>query len=48
MAGTARLIGLAQRRGLIPSARVVFELLLRSDFRIGPGVIRAVLKAVEE
>jgi len=43
VAGTAAVIGMAERRGLIPSAAKVFEQLLRSDFRISPEVIRAVL-----
>jgi predicted nucleic acid-binding protein len=47
IAGTAAVIGMAQTRGLIPSARAVFERLLRSDFRISPGVIRGVLERVE-
>ena len=47
LAGTAAVIGLAQRRGVIDSARQVFERLLRSDFRIAPEVIRAVLEEIE-
>jgi predicted nucleic acid-binding protein len=43
VAGTAAVIGLAQQRGLIASARAVFEELHASDFRIAPEVIRAVL-----
>ncbi len=43
VAGTARVIGLAQRTGLIVSARDVFEALLHTDFRISPAVIVAVL-----
>jgi predicted nucleic acid-binding protein len=43
VAGTAAVIGLAERRGVIPSAADVFEQLLRSDFRISPEVIRVVL-----
>lgn len=46
VAGTARIIGLAQRRGVIVSAADVFEALLRSDFRIGAGVIKAVLASL--
>ena len=45
--GTAALIGMAQTRGLIPSARAVFEVLQRSDLRISAGVIRSVLARVE-
>ena len=44
VAGTAAIVGLARRRGLIESARDVFEQLLRSDFRIAPEVVRAVLE----
>lgn len=47
LAGTAAIIGMARARGLIPSAREVFERLLRSDFRISRGVIRGVLERVE-
>jgi predicted nucleic acid-binding protein len=47
LAGTAAVIGMAHSRGLIPSAREVFERLLRSDFRISPHVIREVLRRVE-
>lgn len=47
-AGTAAVIGMAYARGLIPSARQVFERLLQSDFRISPGVIRAILDRIEE
>jgi predicted nucleic acid-binding protein len=48
VAGTAAVIGMARRRGLIPSAKAVFERLHRSDFRISPEVIRAVLTRVGE
>ncbi len=47
VAGTAAIVGLARRRGLIESARDVFERLLRSDFRITPEVVLAVLEAPE-
>jgi predicted nucleic acid-binding protein len=47
LAGTAAVIGMARARGLVPSARGVFERLLRADFRIAPGVIREVLERVE-
>ena len=46
VAGTAAVIGLAQTRGLIPSARNVFETLLQSDFRISAEVIRTVLAKI--
>jgi predicted nucleic acid-binding protein len=36
VAGTAAGIGMARRRGLIPSARQVFRALHASDFRIAP------------
>jgi predicted nucleic acid-binding protein len=47
LAGTAAVIGLAQTRGLIPSARNVFEGLLQSDFRISAEVIRTVLARID-
>ena len=47
LAGTAAVIGMAQTRGLIPSARKMFEALLQSDFRISAEVIRTVLAKVE-
>jgi len=46
--GTAGIIGIAQTRGIIPSARDIFDALLKSDFRIAPDVIRAVLERVGE
>jgi predicted nucleic acid-binding protein len=48
VAGTAAIIGMAERRGVIPSARDVFERLLRTDFRVAPVVIRQVLSSLEE
>lgn len=48
VAGTAAVVGMARARGLIPSARNVFEALLQSDFRISREVIREVLERVEE
>ena len=48
VAGTAAVIGQARLRGLIPSARDIFERLLQSDFRIAPEVIRTVLRQVGE
>lgn len=47
VAGTAAVIGMAQTRSLIPSAREVFETLLQSDFRISAEVIRTVLAGLE-
>ncbi|PPD31886.1 MAG: DUF3368 domain-containing protein [Methylomonas sp.] len=46
--GTAAIIGLAKKQGLIPSARAVFEVLHRSDFRISAAVINQVLVSVNE
>lgn len=46
--GTAAVIGLAKKQGLIPSARAVFEVLHRSDFRISAAVINQVLASVNE
>jgi predicted nucleic acid-binding protein len=48
VAGTAAVIGMAKQRGLIASAREMFADLLRSDFRLSPEVIRAVLQRVGE
>lgn len=45
--GTAALVGRAQTRGIIDSAREVFARLLQSDFRLSPAVLRAVLDRVE-
>ncbi|MCX7086725.1 MAG: DUF3368 domain-containing protein [Methylococcales bacterium] len=46
--GTAAIIGLAKKQGLIPSARAVFEVLHASDFRISAAVIQQVLISVSE
>lgn len=48
IAGTAAVIGMAKQRGLIPSARAVFEALLKTDFRISADIIRQVLAKVSE
>ncbi len=48
VAGTAAVIGQAKLRGLIPSARDVFEELLRGDFRLSREVIQIVLARVGE
>lgn len=48
VAGTAAVIGMARHRGLIPSAKTVFERLHGSDFRMSPAVIRTVLRRVGE
>ena len=48
VAGTAAVIGMAKSRGLIPSAKPVFERLHASDFRISAEVIRTVLQRVGE
>lgn len=46
--GTAAIIGMAKKQGLIPSAREVFEVLHSSDFRISAAVINQVLVSVNE
>ncbi|PPD36215.1 MAG: hypothetical protein CTY18_05075 [Methylomonas sp.] len=46
--GTAAIIGLAKKQGLIPSARKIFEVLHQSDFRISAGVINQVLFSVNK
>lgn len=46
--GTAAIIGMAKQRGLIDSARIVFECLHQSDFRISQTVIKQVLKNIGE
>ena len=46
--GTAAVIGLAKKRGLIVSARAAFEVLHRSDFRISATVINKILASVGE
>jgi predicted nucleic acid-binding protein len=46
--GTAAIIGLAKKQGLILSARAVFEVLHASDFRISATVINQVLVSVNE
>ncbi|MFZ2404351.1 MAG: DUF3368 domain-containing protein, partial [Methylobacter sp.] len=43
VAGVAGLVGMAKKRGLIPSASAVFERLLQTDFRISPDLIRGIL-----
>jgi predicted nucleic acid-binding protein len=48
IAGTAAVIGLAKSKGLIRSARAVFERLHASDFRISAQVIQTVLARVGE
>ena len=48
VAGTAAVIGLAKKQGLIPSAKASFERLHVLDFRISAQVIRAVLSRVGE
>ena len=48
IAGTAAVIGVAKQRSLIPSARAVFEALLKTDFRISADIIRQVLTNVGE
>jgi predicted nucleic acid-binding protein len=46
--GTATIIGMAKKQGLIVSAREVFEVLHSSDFRISAAVINQVLVSVNE
>jgi predicted nucleic acid-binding protein len=46
--GTAAIIGMAKKQGLIPSARKAFEVLHASDFRISAAVINQVLLSVKE
>ncbi len=46
--GTAGLIGVAKKHGLIRSARPVFAKLHASDFRISADVIQTVLVSVGE
>jgi predicted nucleic acid-binding protein len=48
IAGTAAVIGMAKQKGLVPSARLVFEALLKTDFRISADIIRQVLSNVGE
>ena len=48
VAGTAAVIGLAKKRGLIDSAKNRFERLHATDFRISAAVIQAVLRDVGE
>ena len=48
VAGTAAIVGMAKARGLIPSARQVFETLHQSDFRISAQVIKTVLERTGE
>lgn len=46
--GTAAIIGMAKKQGLITSAREVFGVLHTSDFRISAAVINQVLVSVNE
>lgn len=46
--GTAAIIGLAKKQGLLASARDTFEVLHNSDFRISATVIKLVLDSVNE
>lgn len=48
VAGTAAVIGLAKKRGLIDSAKARFERLHATDFRISAAVIQAVLRDAGE
>ena len=46
--GTAAIIGLAKKQGLLASARDTFEVLHNSDFRISATVIKLVPDSVNE
>lgn len=46
--GTAAIIRLVKKQGLIPSSRAGFEVLHRSDFRISGADINQVLVSVNE
>ena len=46
--GTAGIILAARQRGLIPSARAVFDRLLQTDFRLSADLIAAVLRDAGE
>ncbi len=46
--GTAAIIGLAKKQGLLASARQAFEVLHNADFRISATVIKLVLDSVNE
>ena len=46
--GTAAIIGLAKKQGLISSAKAAFNLLHQSDFRISATVINLILNNVGE
>ena len=48
VAGTAAIIGLAERSGLIKSAKARFATLHATHFRISKAVIKTVLESVEE
>ena len=48
VAGTAAIIGMAKTRGLIGSARTVFDRLQASDFRVSAQVIETVLRRIGE
>jgi predicted nucleic acid-binding protein len=46
--GTAAMIDMAKKQGLIPSARKAFEVLHKSDFRISAAIINQVLLSLNE
>jgi predicted nucleic acid-binding protein len=48
LTGTAALIGIAKKMGLISSAKDAFERLHIHDFRIAPSIIRQILTSVNE
>jgi predicted nucleic acid-binding protein len=46
--GTAAIVGAAKQTGLISSARVVFDQLQQSGFRISEAIIQGILESVGE
>jgi hypothetical protein len=46
--GTAGVLFVAKRRGLIPALRPFFEALIRADFRLSTEVVRTVLEDAGE
>jgi predicted nucleic acid-binding protein len=46
--GTAGLLLVAKKRGLIPAVRPYFEALMKADFRLSAELVRAVLKDAGE
>ena len=48
IAGTAAIVGLAKRKGLIASVKAKFAILHASDFRISAAAMKTVLTSVGE